>query len=903
MMSIGIDKYYKIKYNPQNNKFRFYRNWVGPQTYITLEVADYTYTNLNSIFVNRTSGNDTTGDGTSTNPYKTLAKGANSCTLTITKVIVQDAGLTSEDLSTVDNAYVEGIYAATGITATYTHRLLDYTPSDSNTIYVKKTGSDSNAGTYAAPKLTISAADAAASAKKVMILDSETYSMTGKTVVAEGWYAALGQSPTVTVTDNTTYAELLSTEFSAVAGNNILSGKQSNGNFVIAFRASHSSNYGKFMILDSAGSVVKAVTTFASVSVTYVSLCVLADDSFAIAYVDTADSNKGKYVVYDSGGNVIKAITVFSSTTTWFTALAPLSNGNFVLAYSDNVYDGKFIIFDSTGTIVTSATTFESGVCQYKAIGVMSNDNFIIAYEGSSGTDYDGQFVIYNSSGSSVKTRTNFTTNEAHYINVVILANNSFVIVYKDQTDTGRGKFIIFNSSGTQLVGTTQFAGDYASQESACTLTDGNFIITYCDVGDSQRGKFVIYNSAGTVVKSTTIYEDGGVSSQKVLPIDNGQFIIFFLDNDEGVGRYIFTSGIGFYGLTTTTVFTINGITFDGANNDYLRRMFNCSAKLTRMWCDVKNVESASAPTTTYATYSTSEIESHNCLIHDNSRGDYSDEATGTYLYNAYYRNIDGYGLHVKGAAATSGAINIQHNTFFNNKSGLRLESNHGTNETVKNNIFADNDNYDINATTAMTTTYSILTGTVNNCTLGTGTSQANPLFVNDGAYDETETDLTLKMKVFGDYATSPAYQLADDSSPDRDAGCWDTIPIGEGTTWSTVVVEKPDKGIEKTIEYIGARLTKNKSGLFRSSFDGRALVYTIKHEGMRASEFEGLDAMLDCGNSEVQFYGNPTTNPYSYETMTLIYETVKASAKVWCVDDDFRQDVTIKFARPYSRS
>jgi len=154
-------------------------------------------------------------------------------------------------------------------------------------------------------------------------------------------------------------------------------------------------------------------------------------------------------------------------------------------------------------------------------------------------------------------------------------------------------------------------------------------------------------------------------------------------------------------------------------------------------------------------------------------------------------------------------------------------------------------------------------------------------------------------MRIFGDYADSPAYNLADDEI-DRDAGCWDIIPVGAATTWSTMTVEKPDKGIERVIEIVGARQTIKKSGVTESDYDALREVITVKYQGNRNSEADKLLEMIACKNNQIRFYANPTTYPNDYQTETLIYENIKMFAKCWVADPEFKEDLIVKFTRAY---
>jgi hypothetical protein len=280
----------------------------------------------------------------------------------------------------------------------------------------------------------------------------------------------------------------------------------------------------------------------------------------------------------------------------------------------------------------------------------------------------------------------------------------------------------------------------------------------------------------------------------------------------------------------------------------------------------------------------------------------YSEENTGTYKHNLVYRNTDGRGIHVKGAAASAGLITVEHNTFFANSYGLQLESNNGTNETVKNNIFSGNTTYDIHSASALTTTYSIVSAAKSvSVTAGSGCTTANPLFVNTGTYDEDDTGLQIKNRLLGDYADSPAYVMGDDTAPDRDAGAWDVIIIGEAESYQSVNITKPPQGIDVDYEIVGARKSRSKAGTTRSGKDAVIEVVVVNHDGITDANYLKLLDMVLADNYEVDILWNPTTYPNSYYTYSLVYETVSGSAKNYRNNETGKQDVKLRFERAFS--
>jgi len=311
----------------------------------------------------------------------------------------------------------------------------------------------------------------------------------------------------------------------------------------------------------------------------------------------------------------------------------------------------------------------------------------------------------------------------------------------------------------------------------------------------------------------------------------------------------------------------------------------------------VKNVSSDKFSGVGNEAYITSDIDTKECLIHDCDGGTHGESNSIVHENNAEFRITGNQAIYAKGAG--SGVI-IRHNTFFNNDSDIRLVGNNGS-EIVKNNIHRKTGVWQFYADTAVTIINSIIDGSVcMNAVIGNYCMAVNPLFENEGLYDETQTNLLLKLSIFGNFADSPAYLLADDTSPQRDAGCYDTMIIGPATTWSAATLEKPAKGISRGLKFVNPRLTPKVSGDISSGIDAVRLVYNIKHAGLVKSQFMTLVDILKCKNNLIRYYGNPTTSPNDYETCKLEYIDTDASAVSWLNDDDFVENIIIQFSRAY---
>ena len=798
LLTVHNDIDVRFDYNPQTHKTRFHRNWIGPQTHIDIALASTGFSDVNSIYVNTDAGSDSTSTGYYSDPYLTYTSAANGCTATRTQVVQVNSDFHSEDLSAINNAYFEGIYSSTGATCTYTLRTLGYTPSDSNTIYVAKTGSDSNAGTSASPKLTLGAADTAASGKKVIIKDSETYTIANRTMVADGWYAALGQTPTVQI-DTPSYTA--------------------------------------------------TGTAFHSAATTLISSDVLTNGNIAIAWRDGADSH-GKYKILTPAGAEVKGETQLDSESTEETVFVrALSNGGFAIGFANLwvgvAYTAVVRIYNAAGTLTATA-------------------------------NFDGRI---------------------RYLSIAELADTNIVLAYRDVEDSNKGKFVRYktDTSGSVVGSVTEFETGSASYVSVTALDDGGFVITYQD--GSGKGQFCRYNSAGVLQGAIHTICNQVISDLSACIQSDNAFFIHYHDYTDNHGRYIENTSIYYDGFVASGAKTLNGITFDCEDNEYLRYLFNASAKITARWCEFKNLQDPIDFDYTPAYISTTaDYDVQYCILHDGEYGINAVANTGTFKNNIGYWNTN-YVLYQKGTAASLAAIDIQQNTFFDNSYGLGLEDNGGY-ELVKNNIFSDNSNYDIYAENAMSTTYSILTGSSYHCTTSTGCIAANPLFIDTGVYDVDDIDLNLKLRILGDYSDSPAYQLSD-ATIDRDAGAWDSIVVGDATTWTTIYLTKPAAtGIETNYKFVNPTYKQMKAGVNTSKesmLEEWKLKLTVEND-----EFEDILSMMSCSSNLIRFYPDPYTYPSTFITCKLIYNPFKGFTKNYRLMKTGRQDVEISFARVY---
>lgn len=433
-------------------------------------------------------------------------------------------------------------------------------------------------------------------------------------------------------------------------------------------------------------------------------------------------------------------------------------------------------------------------------------------------------------------------------------------------------------------------------------LENDTVLITYrtTDSGMSNYGRYAVIDSIGNYVISPTTFK-AGVSYYGLIASfeDENHYII--TTTAPTTTTLSITPLVPYYysGIKAeTSTRTLNGFIIDSDEDIYCNKAISATSKLILKFIEIKNTNILYAPASAFAVYSTSEIDSQNCLIHDCGCGDYTEENTGTFKYNGYYGITDGYALHIKGTAASGGDITVEHNTFFDNYGGLRLEDNNGTNEVVKNNVFASNDLYDINAETAMTTTYSVITGNTNNVTAGSGCITLNPMFVN-----EATPDLHLMNELCGDFMNSPALDLADDTSPDQDPGCYNTLIYGPGEQWVSIVLRKSVK-FKITREPIGTIKNYSYDGDPYTRITGWIEHVELDFDGVDIGDLGRINAMLDSMTTDttVRFYPDTVSDYYLYDTYRVIPDKVGQSPTgIYKLSQYGAQGIRLILERKYS--
>ena len=459
------------------------------------------------------------------------------------------------------------------------------THTDANTIFVNgSSGSDSNAGTEASPKVTILASINATTADKiyVVVLNSQHFAedlSTATTTYFTGLFADTAITATLSTRITPTFEDANTIYFGATSGT--AGGDGSLGDEVntialavglcdgthqriceidgdtyeepgIEFTGDFQGMYaleGKkptfkptlnVDLVNTPSAPAVPATPFETGALdanSDIDTVKLNNGNWVCCYTDDGDSDKGKFVIYSENGTLVKADT-FEQHVVSKLSVSILNNGNWVCCYShyDNPdHVGKFVIYSASGVKQEGATEFLSSQLFYPAVSVLTDDSWVCCFKDG----LAGKFVIYNEAGTvEVKGVTTFETNDVAFVHVAGLNNGNWVCCYWDNDD-GDSNFIIYDSVGSSPpeVTKTAMAGIFYLDD-LLLLNDTNWIV--CDNQD-----FRIYDEDGGVVKTQTAFATSSQDTSISQLPTNGLTITYIDNNDADKGKLLVLSEDG----------------------------------------------------------------------------------------------------------------------------------------------------------------------------------------------------------------------------------------------------------------------------------------------------------------------------------------------------------------------
>ncbi len=871
-MTISNDKILKFEYDPVTNKWAFPVNDVGCVAPHLL--AEYTGTpaDASCVFVNTSTGNDSTGAGTQASPYKTIAHAISACDEDKTVVIVLNAATSSEDISGCTFTYFNGLYAASGVTHYLTFRVMGTTWTDDDCIYLEasnESASDENAGTAAAPKKTLAGALASITASKteIEIADSETYEITGCSLPSNlaGIHSEITQTPTISI-DRNIDLRLISTEHeqTSIAGSmgfKFACKEDTQGNLVFFYTEydnySPSRRYGRVKILDGDDySTIKGETVITPQGANPVDVYV-DEESGHIIFISSMQFSTYctlRITVYDRNYVTVVEDTELHTTTKLYHSLKIVKVGDkiciLVHAYKDYVNMLCMTVLNLNYAVVTADEVigYFDGSANFGACTVDSQNVMIVHHYGVV-TSFD--YYIYNIITKTV-TKSSETVSTPTYAD--------FPNVVKNEC----GDYIVIHSNTADI---------YA---------------TVLDVEYNVLGTFLISNS--------------GIQLANVGIRSNGDLVFMGIISDAvngGYDGYYIIRSLRYYLLGVVNDLEFNGVIVKPAFKHYMNYLFyeKSEAKIVFKWSEVSDFINEQLAVT-FSLANTTGNEYYNTLIIDGDCGEISETDNLIAQQSIFARINKGPALTITGAG--SGII-IDHVDIFNCNGGLKLIDNDGS-EVLKNSIIHDIDNYSVDAETAIDGDNCVITGISTGLDVSGSTRlfKANPLYINEGLLVPADIDLNIKIKLLGYPANSPAYLLADDGF---NAGSHLLAYVGSETTWSSFTIIKPLE-VPREIKPLNAVVNTKKSSAYK---DGDTETITLNFATLTASEVEDLWKMLCCYRSgryqyQVRLYPDPTTYPDVYLLCCLdpVNSYVRRSTDLYLWDDDYAQDSKIVLTRRF---
>lgn len=855
----------------------------------------------------------------------------------------------NEDISgaTFDNLL--GFYVADCIEAQLCTRLLGYTPSDSNTIYFAKyrpsgiPASDSNNGSYSEPKLTVEGAIAAITATKTKIVcsDSGTYTANAIELTGNftGMYAAIGQSPTISLTpyrlveDNASNAladTLINTNDYASSGVSYKSGFTQgldNGNLVLYYnkKVTATSSWGAYaQVVSPDGTVVVseiAIKDVASNRWLPVGITKLPNGNVVFAYVHNNTPYELCYKTYtpDLATLVVAEVyvqNVYSLNTVYYDRpafdISGLSDNGVVVTWTELDPDvatyNRWRVFDATGTAVTSVQTIGStGAECIASCGLLNTDGFaiLLTYRVSGELSSTRvQLAIFENDGTVRSALATIKSSDDYGVSAcdceASVINDDIFIAY-DDTDL---RYQIYNSSGTQVKSeTTITTENFFADVRIAPSYEGGWVVCYLRNATNYYVTVRAYDYSGTAIGAgaTTIYNIGSstVYFLHITQLLNGTFGIFYF-------RYVSSNLYAAY----YTIWNINRIIHIKASNDATINGINISVdhpvgtllraasggSLQLGWCSIDG-NSDSNDTYAFSVCRASDaININNSIISNFNYGVIVDADECVVQDSQLYWIYDGYAIDIDGAATSTGDITIEHCDIFDCYGGIHLENNDGTNEVIKNNIIHNNSNYGIDAENTITISNTVITDPTSGVTDGSSVFHVNPAYVNEGAVTPSSIDLTIKTKMTGYRIDSPAYWLADD---DRNAGAFNVYYISSDTTWTSMTIEKPKK-IDRWIDPVGEIKTEKKDGSVSTYKEAMTEYMVLDYDAMLNADWAKVVQLFGSTSSQVRIYEDPDTYPYDYSTWSFVYNKLGKGAKHYKLTRTGVHDVTLTFARAY---
>ncbi len=791
-----------------------------------------------------------------------------------------------------------------------TDRTLDFTPDDTNSVYVSKAGNDTTGdGTAANPYLTIKKALTAVTATKcnIVIADSGTYVEESQAIDTDcaRIVAAIGQTPVIQpdlLVSSSNYhfdTKLDTTGLTATIGSSSRwSGVAalSNGHFVILYDRNGSNQYTYFIIVDENGSVVIPETVVASSNAIQGTICSLESGYFVIAYRNLS-SNLINYYVYDNSG------TLYHSNSSVACNYGEVNVGRvggydnrFVICYTHTSNYTYFFVADINGVQYVAPKQLTTYRCHDRgAIVPVAGGGFVYSFRIS--TLDDNRWCVVDGSGNILH---DGQVLSGYRYCAGSLTDNGILFACGDVN--GNISFIEYSLSTYSVITSAQTIYTDAAVDmneiSLVKMSDNDYALaawTY-QSGTGYTVRVLIIANDWTLLSSETI--NNGLRSMCAYNTHTERLCISMIGVASPYPPIInIKSGFLVDWWTISSSIEFNGLTFDNTEDRIYRFIYASAGSSFKMkWCTIQDVtrdeydDNKTYPLVVVQSLAATNVI-ENCKVYNCDRGFQFTSDSVSVKNSLFFTNLVGPAVYVNGAGP---GIVINHNTAFNNQIGLELVSNAGT-EVIKNSIFSNNQTA-VKAETSVLIKNCCVPDPLDNATYDSTSSTLNPLFISDGYV--TTMDLHLQSKVLNYAFDSPALGIADDS---KDAGCYDVTYTLNPASYTSFVIPKP-KTIIPNISTVNKIVNVMQDGSVDVQVDAYQLEISLEWESVLKRYVSNI-IKLFMAEGDIRIYFNPATYPTIYEEMKLVTKELPLNSDTYTLTDSGFNKFKLEFVRKFQLS
>lgn len=839
---------------------------------------------------------------------------------------------------------------AVGATKNTEKRTLPFTPSDTNSIFVSKSGSDSNSGTSAQPCLTIKYAVSLCTATKeyVVVNDDSVYYESQIDIAGncKGIVANIGCSPIIkpsaiplslNLESNATSYMINFKSVSPVYGAQVL---LSDGNIAVIYTVSSPYAFRIRIYNNSFTVVISDNLLFSGASGAY-------------SYPQSAWSELEFIVLQDkfvallgiqlSGGATTFYKTIVNNDGTLFsnTDLGTMGTGYRTDIVQGKVYGNKYYwLDDRVDGYYPTFRIYENNTLKYSVTGTGSYARMKFMY-----ADSNYAWVICQTGVGSSIMGTIYKINLTTYVATTTTITCSTGWFLSWTTNFENIKNSIFKSKGKYYVisKSTQYNILYLAELDFTTFLQVGSNPTQFDNALADRTYPIvmgttIHQLTDTLILITSGYSNGGVASTVYTILDmtdydasrawgdrflnyacfKGQTCVpdniityqlsltknFFYITDDfhiifrfpGLSLSIFDVSI----INATNNSIINGITLDADERPLIRNIIKTTGDSVDIQnCDLINVYNE--PNSIYkfsadilkSSASTSMVFKNNKV----KNGSFGLNISGNNIL--FEKNIlnkinDSAALTVTGSGAN---VIIKNNTFHNNHAGVELIGNNGS-EIVKNNIFNNNIVFGVKVATALSIINSCCTDSLIVATLHSSSTTLNPMFKDNGYVNPDLLDLHLQSNYEGYAINSPALVIGDDGF---DAGCYNTTATISPPTYTSFFIPKPKK-IELSVNPVNELLNTMQDGSVESRVDAFQMQVDLDYDSLKIMYIKDLLKMIMAGG-EIRIYFNPYSDESLFESYHLKHKDNQFSNDLYLLAEYGFKNIKLSFVRKFDIS